>query len=1804
MDLVKELLSAIKIIAKKEISNTDKNTTIECRVVSVIDEAKRLYEVEYLGNSMQATSIDSESSFSCNDLVYVTVPNGKFNNKKLILGAVSPNISTFVNTDQTQSFNIKSENILKDLEEYNICSFNDRLNKETNQIGYSVIEDEFGIINKYMKEYSYIRIGFNVKTKLPNEQNNGNYGVRINIPFFDENGKQVLREYYLDKTNIQGDPFSKTEEEEVFVSYEIDNKNYDSSRNITLEVFCEDFIQNENIIEPDIFIKQINFQFAERLSEEELSSYSLNIVPTEGKFFAKNLSTSKKLVPELKIKGKKTNLSNSENMVYWFRENNQIQPVSPLFSKYGGYGWECLNERATIKVEEDGQEVFNFNSLECLEVFKKDIPTEIRYKCVVVSNSNDGEKVISSIISIENLLSNISIDIISETGNVFLKDIGEVHLTGVVNNYDFPLNSMSYFYWNRYDKNGNFIEQFNTTRRELSFMVNTIDEINTIGLTVAQINSDGTERIIGSKSLLLFNTEKAEFSIQIQGSQQVFKYNSDGLSPLFLDKDFMIKPLNFRIFTGVGTEISESDYKGLSISWKIPRNNSMLKMCNENESDDNYFISHERELYFSIENYYNLNNDNNDILLEVKYGDKIFSRKVSIGFIKDGENGTNGTRIYGVIKSPSGNQSIYGFDNKTKSWYDISSDNKYLMSYEHYQVNVFENGEELVSPNYSVTWEMLDRNETNTCFQITSDGRLYASKNYWGSSDIYCNIIKATIKIESGQYCNLEINAFYPIDIVYFEDISKYNYFLPKLTGGFNNVLYASDGTNPTYKDKPFIIESGISRNNEIQSTTFTSNNLSIFDKNVNTFKAKPVPKFDNGESKNYINLRIYSPYGQNYSEQLSLINELQKRKNLVILENQKVISVLNSFDYNNLSNKLNTCGDYLKDRGDIINYCNILNKRISDLLEYKAGTMYKEAEISNIDSLQQEVSILKKNLYLLCKNTSVSNIVELTVFDLTLNSQESSYARNNIETRINEITLYVETVNNRIREFLSKETTAYQHSVFCDVYKELLKVVKNENLSFSTTVLNLLKLYLGDITNDRNKEYFSQFDIQNNILRNFSKVLSFYGDNTGANEDYKKEVNDKISCIDLKINELNIQVEMEKELSSIYNLKVVYIRPIVMLYNTYEMSNLNAWDGNKIYTDTSGEYISAPQLGAGKKESNNTFTGLIMGLKSHNRSTSTKAGLYAYQSGVQTIALEAEDGSAKFGRSGSGQIIINPYGTSSIAGWEINEKSLSKQSGSNKVTLNSDAKAETRAFEATDGSHYTYIQYNGTFYSNSGTVGGWHINSDKLWAGGTQQNPSVVLDKEGNARFGEWFSISSEGKIVAKQGTIGGWNINSNKLWAGGTAADPTVAFKVEGDKGSAKFGDGFFVDSDGSITSTKGTIAGWHINSNKLWAGGTASNPTVMLKVDGEKGSAKFGSNFSVDSEGSIVSKKGTIGGWTISSDKLANSSGTVVLNKDGSAKFGTGFSVDNTGKIKSISGTIGGWVIGEKRLRNEAGTVILNMDGSAQFGSGFKISSAGKITAVSGTIAGWTIGESTLKGGNVTLNKSGALKGTSWSISADGVAKFDNLQASAGGKIGGWTIGSSTLKGGSVTFNSNGHLSGTNWDLSSGGVATFSDIRIKGGSMTGGKVAISGSGTTIDSGGAKLGESTTKVGSKVIGTYVKDLCVDTLKAQKIKTSQLEADTVNGKSVSWTTVDVVTSIDCKYNYYQAAGKIVTAVLTDTTEIDGVTVVTDVTGYGVTLGGNHRLVNNINMSYTTKSMTLLSGGGSSTHTIGTPIQD
>jgi len=47
---------------------------------------------------------------------------------------------------------------------------------------------------------------------------------------------------------------------------------------------------------------------------------------------------------------------------------------------------------------------------------------------------------------------------------------------------------------------------------------------------------------------------------------------------------------------------------------------------------------------------------------------------------------------------------------------------------------------------------------------------------------------------------------------------------------------------------------------------------------------------------------------------------------------------------------------------------------------------------------------------------------------------------------------------------------------------------------------------------------------------------------------------------------------------------------------NKYGLANINAWDGNSVQVNSEGGYILAPQMGAGVKDSNNNFTGVLMG--------------------------------------------------------------------------------------------------------------------------------------------------------------------------------------------------------------------------------------------------------------------------------------------------------------------------------------------------------------------------------------------------------------------------------------------------------------------------------------------------------------------------------------------------------------------------------------------------------------------------------
>lgn len=100
---------------------------------------------------------------------------------------------------------------------------------------------------------------------------------------------------------------------------------------------------------------------------------------------------------------------------------------------------------------------------------------------------------------------------------------------------------------------------------------------------------------------------------------------------------------------------------------------------------------------------------------------------------------------------------------------------------------------------------------------------------------------------------------------------------------------------------------------------------------------------------------------------------------------------------------------------------------------------------------------------------------------------------------------------------------------------------------------------------------------------------------------------------------------------------------PIYFGINRYGLASLNGWDGNTIQTSAEGGFILSPQIGAGRKEDDNSFTGLVMGEVRSGSGLTSEVGLMGYNQGQRSIFLDAETGTAEFGVRNQGQIVIDP---------------------------------------------------------------------------------------------------------------------------------------------------------------------------------------------------------------------------------------------------------------------------------------------------------------------------------------------------------------------------------------------------------------------------------------------------------------------------------------------------------------------------------------------------------------------------------
>ena len=184
---------------------------------------------------------------------------------------------------------------------------------------------------------------------------------------------------------------------------------------------------------------------------------------------------------------------------------------------------------------------------------------------------------------------------------------------------------------------------------------------------------------------------------------------------------------------------------------------------------------------------------------------------------------------------------------------------------------------------------------------------------------------------------------------------------------------------------------------------------------------------------------------------------------------------------------------------------------------------------------------------------------------------------------------------------------------------------------------------------------------------------------------------------------------------------KVLWTQPILVLQNKWASGVINAWDGESININKDEGYILSPAIAAGKKDVNNTFSGVMIGDwqdKNTEDSIARQTGIYGFHQGAMSYAL-TEDGKAFFGKDGQGRIYINGNDATLYSNnWEtrgmkidLNAPWIKLTNGTNYITIDATktgavTSADTSKAPFKIGSKFS-VAWDGTIYATGGNFTG-----------------------------------------------------------------------------------------------------------------------------------------------------------------------------------------------------------------------------------------------------------------------------------------------------------------------------------------------------------------------------------------------------------------------------------------------------------------------------------------------------------------
>ena len=604
------------------------------------------------------------------------------------------------------------------------------------------------------------------------------------------------------------------------------------------------------------------------------------------------------------------------------------------------------------------------------------------------------------------------------------------------------------------------------------------------------------------------------------------------------------------------------------------------------------------------------------------------------------------------------------------------------------------------------------------------------------------------------------------------------------------------------------------------------------------------------------------------------------------------------------------------------------------------------------------------------------------------------------------------------------------------------------DNNSVSRTPYKLFQKQPGNVGKEVTDikwliKYYGKDSSNNNLKDLSADEQKFY------NSYMPKLVDNVLSPASLYLENLDcyaVVYAVDKESGTIY-----WRQPIIIIQNKYASSMLNDWDESFIIDEENGTIMST-MIGAGRKTSNNTFEGVLMGnvseaagigapsVENSGLVTKTGLGIYGFHDGAQSFGFNT-DGTAFLGKAGRGRILFNGnWGIIASSNWFTGSNSdystggkigsdgkISKESDAGMcidlesghidaynfkltsagIKLNSTPSSEQYYAIIGNDEHYIRFKQNGDLkiraYNNDQS-NGVVINTTP----GTGERYFLVQQDDYNLIEFKKTSSGTEFNLKSNHFILDAWN--NTGLYLNSAPGKEESYFRIDTSAGN---GIRFWRDSNGkdqfSITASDFILESGvkpdstnDYSSNNylaLYSHNQANSTRVGPSGDRTDWRIVAGNKFGVTNAGDIYAASGNIAGWRISSEGIH--SGTDYRK----AKVGMS-AVSSTytfwAGYDSDSGTCKFYVEPDGTLHASAGTI-----------GGCTINSAGKLQVPAANITG-QLSAGKIDVGSINIDAAQITSGTIAS------ARIPNLSADkiTSGTIDADRISASTIQNKLIT------------------------------------------------------------------------------------------------------------------------------------------------------------------------------------------